>query len=55
MADRRSATAVLLAVSAYSPGLVVWYERLGYRVERDAVYLHASPHSRPPIVLTRRF
>ena len=54
LAARRSATAVLLAVSAYSPGLVVWYERLGYCIEPDAVYLHASPHSPPPIVLTRR-
>lgn len=52
-AERRGATGVLLAVSAYSPGLVGWYERLGYRVDAAAVYTHASPHSPTPTVLVR--
>ena len=53
-AARRGAAGVLLAVSAYSPGLVAWYERLGYQVDPDAVYTHASPHSPPPTVMIRR-
>jgi ribosomal protein S18 acetylase RimI-like enzyme len=47
------ATRVLLAVSAFSPRLVAWYERLGYTVSPTAVYAHASPLSPPPTVLTR--
>lgn len=45
---------LLLAVSAYSPSLVGWYERLGYSVDENARYLHASPSSPPPFVLVKR-
>jgi GNAT superfamily N-acetyltransferase len=52
-AAEAGATQVLLAVSAFSPRLVAWYEHLGYAVSPAAVYAHASPLSPPPTVLTR--
>lgn len=48
------AVRTLLAVSAFNPTLVGWYESQGYVVRPEAVYLHASPHSPPPIVLVKR-
>ena len=47
------AVRTLLAVSAFNPTLVGWYETQGYAVQHEAVYLHASPHSPPPIVLVK--
>lgn len=52
-AAEQQAAQVLLAVSRYSPRLVHWYEALGFTVDDEAVYLHASPTSPPPTVLTR--
>jgi ribosomal protein S18 acetylase RimI-like enzyme len=48
------AVRTLLAVSAFNPTLVGWYETQGYAVQHEAVYLHASPYSPPPIVLVKR-
>jgi L-threonylcarbamoyladenylate synthase len=43
----------LLAVSAYQPGLVRFYARIGYVVDLKAHYSHASANSPTPIVMTR--
>jgi L-threonylcarbamoyladenylate synthase len=43
----------LLAVSLFQPDLVRFYARMGYVVDVEAVYSHASPLSPKPIVMTR--
>lgn len=40
-------------MSVFSPGLVPWYEGLGYQVRPGEVYAHASPLSPQPLVLVR--
>lgn len=53
VAARQGYPRVLLAVSLYNREVIPFYTRLGYRVDRAAVYAHANPASPPPVVLTK--
>ncbi len=44
---------VRLAVSLYNLAVIPFYQRLGYQVNSDAVYTHASASSPAPVVMTK--
>lgn len=54
VATRGGYARVLLAVSFYNLEVRPFYERLGYRVDENSTYAHASPTSPAPLVLVKK-
>ena len=52
-ARREGFETVLLAVSLYNVAVIPFYQRLGYQVDANAVYAHASASSPGPVVMNK--